>query len=66
MTARTRPGDDGYKRYLTSKQLEQLRLALFTQAAQSMGKRLEQLKADETKENSEAIQAIRSEWVVDG
>jgi len=52
-------------RYMTPKQLEQFRFVLFAKAAQSMGERIEQLRSENEEANSQAIKAIRSEWVVE-
>lgn len=52
-------------RYMTPKQLEQFRFVLFAKAAQSMGERIEQLRGENEEANSQAIHAIRSEWVVE-
>lgn len=52
-------------RYMTPKQLEQFRFVLFAKAAQSMGDRIDQLRTEGEQANSQAIHAIRSEWVVD-
>lgn len=52
-----------HTRYMTPKQLEQLRFVLFAKAAQSMGERIEQLKAEPG--SDQKIAAIRSEWVVE-
>lgn len=55
-----------HTRYMTPKQLEQLRFVLFAKAAQSMGERIEQLKQErQSTGRDQAIAAIRSEWVVD-
>jgi hypothetical protein len=54
-----------HARYMTPKQLEQLRFVLFAKAAQSMGSRIDQLRSEGEEANSQAIHAIRSEWVVD-
>jgi hypothetical protein len=53
-----------FRHHLTPKQVEALRFALFSQAAQAMGKRIEQLKLDPSDSAPDYIQAIRSEWVV--
>lgn len=55
--------DSAHIRYMTPKQLEQLRFVLFAKAAQSMGDRIEQLKQEPGSE--QRIDAIRSEWVVE-
>jgi hypothetical protein len=61
-----RPGDnEGYRKYLSSKQLDHLRLVLFSKAAEAMGKRVEELRRDRGSDNSKAIAAIRSEWVLE-
>lgn len=52
-----------HTRYMTPKQLEQLRFVLFAKAAQSMGERIEQLKQEPGSQAK--IDAIRSEWVVE-
>jgi hypothetical protein len=64
-TTSNRPGDnEGYRKYLSSKQLDQMRLILFSKAAEAMGKRVEELKKDTGSDHSQAIAAIRSEWVL--
>ena len=54
-------------RYMTPKQLEQLRFVLFAKAAQSMGERIDALKQEpqQTTATAQAIDAIRSEWVIE-
>lgn len=52
-----------HTRYMTPKQLEQLRFVLFAKAAQSMGDRIDQLKQEP--DSQAKIAAIRSEWVVE-
>lgn len=53
-------------RYMTPKQLDQLRFVLFAKAAQSMGDRIDKLKQQpQTSATDQAIAAIRSEWVVE-
>jgi hypothetical protein len=65
-TATNRPGDnEGYRKYLSSKQLDHLRLVLFSKAAEAMGKRVEELRRDTGSDHSQAIAAIRSEWVIE-
>lgn len=55
-----------HTRYMTPKQLEQLRFVLFAKAAQSMGDRIDSLKQEpQTTATAQAIDAIRSEWVVE-
>jgi hypothetical protein len=53
-------------RYMTPKQIEQMRFVLFAKAAQSMGERIDALKQErQSTGRDQAIAAIRSEWVVD-
>lgn len=62
----TNRNNQAHIRYMTPKQLEQFRFVLFAKAAQSMGERIEQLKGEQqTTQTAQAIQAIRSEWVVE-
>ena len=58
--------DAPHARYMTPKQLEQLRFVLFAKAAQSMGDRIDSLKQEpQTTATTQAIDAIRSEWVIE-
>lgn len=45
--------------------VQQLRFVLFAKAAESMGKRIDELKKDTTNDNTATIEAIRSEWLVE-
>ena len=55
-----------HTRYMTPKQLEQFRFVLFAKAAQSMGDRIDELKQErQSTGRDQAIDAIRSEWVVE-
>ncbi len=49
---------------MTPQQVRAYQFVLFAKAAESMGKRIDELKKD-TADHTEAIEAIRSEWLVE-